>query len=954
MEKKRLEVVLEATNNAGQALAQYANELERVIKLTERLSSISGHLPGLSGMGQDLHQASTEMNHLIGVMERIDATLHDTSNNIFDIREALKSVAPAANEAAEGIEKAAKAQGSGFGAKARGIIGIPTLALPTAGTLVLPSLLGGLGMVASLAGQAVSALAGVAGEIIHIGVEVVKWIAQQAVNALMALVDWAKRGVEVLAVMGAAATATGLALATLAVKEAGEMQRWTAEFSVLMGGMKQAKAEIKLLEGLEPKIPFTIQQLVEADRMLKAFSIDLGGTEATLKTFGDAAAGTGNDLETVIRAYMRLREGNFSTRLMVPLGLTKTNMKEAGATSLRSATGMSDEEMQGRGEEMAAAALKVWSKYAGMGDVIMGTLSGRMTNLRSAWTRLLEEVGGPLLTPAIDGLNLISDTFTNLRVNGAESFGEALARVFGPILTDVAERAAATLQTLAGILSDVVASDRFAKFVATLQTAFDMAANVVGGWLDWLAKNWEQVWDWVAKKVGAAVDFIIPMLSGLWGVLTALWKDRGAIAEWAKSAITAAIQVGYAIETEVIRALRTVWGYARDMMKDILGPAAGILSENAAHPERPQLMNTIIGASKGSEWGKATDEKMAEWERRIGTAARAAPYRIANFIEQNTAKGTFGGNLIDAYNTHAQEGTNWVAARRGAASALAVENAAKVLQYGAKQVEDGGEDLQQAAAEVANPTRAELMAAQFGSKGAAGIGAGGVGGGGGTGGGGGSGAIEEFWPDLPYFQAAADLAEQLQDTKGSVAALELTAQEATRAYNELLDVVRKDPTTTGIKALTELLKTKNEATKKALEAAGGGYGGANTFQGHYWLSQLGTEGRAQLEKDLNERALKRLTSPDPTVEEASREAMRATRSNPYDRLWQKPVQEFPHLKADSARPTAEQWSAWSPGVTINVGTVSSPEQMKAITNREIDKFWGEQVESESIAAGNPS
>ena len=170
------------------------------------------------------------------------------------------------------------------------------------------------------------------------------------------------------------------------VGAAGQMERYQAQFEVLTGSVEAAQERIQKLVAFAAKTPFDLPGIIEADKLVQAFGLDLGGLEKTMTTFGDAAAAMGIDISQVIRNFAKLQAGMFDMAEMAPLGITRDKLREFGVQFTK--TG----EVINR-EDLFPAAIKLIEKFAGTMDKVSQTTEGALSNLGDSFFQLKATFG---------------------------------------------------------------------------------------------------------------------------------------------------------------------------------------------------------------------------------------------------------------------------------------------------------------------------------------------------------------------------------------------------------------------------------------------------------------------------------------------------------------------------------------------------------------------------------
>lgn len=207
------------------------------------------------------------------------------------------------------------------------------------------------------------------------------------------------------------------------VKSAAMIERFEAQFTVLMNSASRAHEQISRLYDFAMVTPFDLPGVIEADRMIQAFDMDLGGTEKTLRVFGDTAAATGKDISQVIGLMAQAKAGVFLMRQYGQIGITRTMLQSHGVAF----------DTQGQvlnREKLYPATLAILQKYSGSMDAMSKTTEGRIQNLEDSITRLSAALGKGL-TPTVK-------VFTDLLMSGANAIERFDASTLKTISTIIA------------------------------------------------------------------------------------------------------------------------------------------------------------------------------------------------------------------------------------------------------------------------------------------------------------------------------------------------------------------------------------------------------------------------------------------------------------------------------------------------------------------------------------
>lgn len=199
--------------------------------------------------------------------------------------------------------------------------------------------------------------------------------------------------------------AAGVLMGRKLVGSAAQMEAYQAEFEVLTGSADAARERLDKLVKFAATTPFDLPGIIEADKLVQAFGLDLGGVGKTMTVFGDTAAAMGVPIEQVIRGFAKLQAGMFDMAEMAPLGITRDKLAELGVQF--SKTG----EVMNR-DELFPAAIRLISRFGGTMEKVSETTGGRLSNLSDSFFQLSATIGDaltPQLKPLIDRVTAIAD-----------------------------------------------------------------------------------------------------------------------------------------------------------------------------------------------------------------------------------------------------------------------------------------------------------------------------------------------------------------------------------------------------------------------------------------------------------------------------------------------------------------------------------------------------------------
>lgn len=199
--------------------------------------------------------------------------------------------------------------------------------------------------------------------------------------------------------------AATVAFASTAISAAGQMERYSAQYKVLAGGAAEAEKRLRAVTDFAARTPFDLPGVIEADKLVMAFNLDIGGLEKTLEAFGDVAAAMGVPMDQVIRGFAKLKAGMFDMAEMAPLGITREELAKLGVQFSETGQVLNK-------DELLPAAIKLISRFSGTMAEMSKTTEGKLSNLSDSWFQL-KAAAGTALTPtlklAAEVLTAVSD-----------------------------------------------------------------------------------------------------------------------------------------------------------------------------------------------------------------------------------------------------------------------------------------------------------------------------------------------------------------------------------------------------------------------------------------------------------------------------------------------------------------------------------------------------------------
>lgn len=312
------------------------------------------------------------------------------------------------------------------------------------------------------------------------------------------------------------------------MRKAFAFETMTVQFKTLIGNMDEARAHMKMLQELGETPPFSLEEFAKASRTMMVMTDNALGFKKSLEMVGDAAAATGQPVETLAhevgRAYAIIRDGQPITRATMALRNMGVLTPEVAARL---------DEMQKSG----AKNIEVWNeleaalkKHNGAMAETEQTGEGLIGAISAQWDGTVREFGEAFLECSKDGLGALLEKMKEIRDDGsiqvwaskiieafntikegASAVGTALKFVWEKSgLSDVlavgqgmvkgsvyaVTRAAAGIKNGEGVLDALSAANREGEQV--------YAKNVVQGY--WLGKIAEKGWMHSASAIKFAAD----------------------------------------------------------------------------------------------------------------------------------------------------------------------------------------------------------------------------------------------------------------------------------------------------------------------------------------------------------------------------------------------------------------------------------------------------------------
>ena len=679
MERKRLEVILEATNRAEGPLRQFSGSLRQVMANVERLRRESGRM--LREAGEGMSMASGRASMLSRAVQFLGVGLR----------------APLVGLAALGV-RALDVFRSILGAVVNLGRGIVTWIANT-GVRALQT----FARAATIAGLAVMAAFGLATreaanfELMMRYVNTITRttdasLAQLSAEALTIARDIGKAPAEVARGLYDVASAGFKGAEGLAIV------RVAAEASV--AGMTEVATASRLIVSTLQAYGMAAEKAgYISDVMFK--TVELG-----IITFGDLAQAIGPAIATAAAAGVGIEEVGAAFATMTKAGIdasmTGTSLQRIMLSFLDPAKEFADA-LRTVGVESAstfirtkglAGAIDALNRLAAGNPAALANMGLEMRALRAAMSLTRGEASsfGSDLAQISQATGATGSALAQVTATIAHTWDRFKARAqaaligvgtaFSGLVRKVLDGAGDIADRMSALAEEIAQSDRWQRFVDTVGLAMDAAGAKVGSWLDWLSENWETVWDAVAERVGTAADFIVTWIGRIVGAIGYLIDQRQGIWDWAQTVMQAMTAVAQTIANTVLRQmealLQTVKGKApwvTAALGAIQGAKIGGMTGN--------VYGALGGAAIGGAAGYVGARKAIGWGERIAGETRADiggwSREAAAFFDAQRAKfeqgeGFFGG-MRQAAMERGDTYSEWLRGLREAVSGLEGERA---------------------------------------------------------------------------------------------------------------------------------------------------------------------------------------------------------------------------------------------------------------------------------------
>lgn len=276
-------------------------------------------------------------------------------------------------------------------------------------------------------------------------------------NIRSGVMDNVKQLGAALGSLGLGAAAAGLIKQTVGM--AGAAEQTAAAYEIILKDMDQAKALLKDIEDMAATTPFESGDLKQGGRALLAFGATAEEIVPTMRMLGDLAAGSGSNIQEIIRVFNKTRSvGKLTGETFEQFAERGINL-QAEITRMLGITGEQFVQMRAKGEisfDLVRQAMQGMVSEGGMFframDAQSQTWKGMLSTISDNVKRLARDMGSAML-PALKAGARVVISF----LNGLMALNEAT----GGFLTQAAAATAAVTALTAAFIAARAAARAF-------------------------------------------------------------------------------------------------------------------------------------------------------------------------------------------------------------------------------------------------------------------------------------------------------------------------------------------------------------------------------------------------------------------------------------------------------------------------------------------------------------
>lgn len=261
--------------------------------------------------------------------------------------------------------------------------------------------------------------------------------------------------------------------ATAGIKSAFHFETMTAQFKTLTGDIDVARAHMASLKELGDTPPFSLDEFAKASRTLMTLTDGALGYKQSLEMIGNAAAATGQPLDSVAQAtgrlYAAIRDGQ-------PISRAAGELRNMGIITPGVVAELKD--LQDAGADSGQiwdAVTKRLGEYDGAMQDTEQTGEGLMGAISSRWSNLVRSFGDAFMGAAKGGLAALLEKLTDLEKSGAvQAFAEKVAGACTSVID--------ALSSVKNFIGDVVGwmGHLFSELQSNLETVGATLGTFIG------------------------------------------------------------------------------------------------------------------------------------------------------------------------------------------------------------------------------------------------------------------------------------------------------------------------------------------------------------------------------------------------------------------------------------------------------------------------------------------
>lgn len=249
-----------------------------------------------------------------------------------------------------------------------------------------------------------------------------------------------------LTVVGGAITAVGAAAAKTGIEYNTLQQTSRAAMKTLMGGAKEANAQMDKLDAFAKKSPFAKQVFIQAQQQMIGFGIEAKKVVPYLEAIQDAVAATGGSNQQIAEISTTMSKIQSAAKITAQDLIEFGNRGIDAATLIGSQMGKTGAQIReditsgslGATEALDALAAGMSERFGGAAANVKDTFAGAFDRVKAAWRDLSASLAEPLVGPeggglAVAGLNKLADALREFEALPApiRNTGLALAGLGG-------------------------------------------------------------------------------------------------------------------------------------------------------------------------------------------------------------------------------------------------------------------------------------------------------------------------------------------------------------------------------------------------------------------------------------------------------------------------------------------------------------------------------------------